>query len=261
VKDQRSWLRRILKPFVPHAIQPTQIYLRQLRRESKNRVVLGPFKGMRYVEDAVGSTVQPKLLGIYERELWETVEKACKIDFDTIIDIGAAEGYYCIGLALRIPKAHNIAFEMESAGQQLIKQMASLNDVASRVDIRGRCEIDDLKAALPQGGRCLVICDVEGYEEVLMDPAKLPALRSTHLLVELHDLFVPNVTETIRGRFSATHDINVIHTADRSTDEFPYKSLFRTLTPKSWLIPMVFEYRQAPMKWFWMTPRTAMLPD
>jgi hypothetical protein len=210
---------------------------------------------MRYVEDAVGSTVQPKLLGIYERELWDTMERACKIEFNTIIDIGAAEGYYCIGLALRIPNAANIAFEMEPAGQQLIRQMAALNGVASRVDVRGRCEIDDLKAALPLRGRSLVICDVEGYEEVLMDPTKLPALKTAHILVELHDLFVPNITQTIRGRFSATHDIDEIQTLERSTDEFPYKSWFRTLTPKSWLIPMVYEYRQAPMKWFWMTPK------
>src|SRR5579862_6564668 len=112
-------VRLFFKKIIPRGMQPTEIYTRQLMDHSQMKVVVGPFKGLRYVERAVGSTVQPKLLGIYERELWECVEQAAKIPFETIIDIGAAEGYYSIGMAMRIPAAKNIAFEMNPAGREL----------------------------------------------------------------------------------------------------------------------------------------------
>ena len=218
------------------------------------KVVVGPFKGLRYVERAVGSTVQPKLLGIYERELWECVEQAAKIPFETIIDIGAAEGYYSIGMAMRIPAAKNIAFEMNPAGRELITEMAKLNGVDGRLDVRGRCEAADLIAAIPPSGSLMIVCDVEGHEKVLLDQSAIPALSRAHILVELHEMFVPGITELIRSRFARTHEIKEIKSEARSTDEFPYQSLFRSVTPRRWLIPMVDEYRGRSMSWFWMRP-------
>src|SRR3989344_7241810 len=49
-------------------------------------VASGPFEGMKYVKDSVGSRLLPKLLGTYELELHPTIEKVCRESFDTIID-------------------------------------------------------------------------------------------------------------------------------------------------------------------------------
>jgi hypothetical protein len=55
-------------------------------------VLGGPFKGMRYPDDATERHhVIPNLLGTYEMELHPWVTKAQA--FDRIIDIGAADGY------------------------------------------------------------------------------------------------------------------------------------------------------------------------
>ncbi|MEQ1752317.1 MAG: hypothetical protein ABL974_23050, partial [Prosthecobacter sp.] len=81
-----------------------------------------------------------------------------------VVDVGAAEGYYAVGLARRLPSAQIIAFEMEEHGQKALHEMAQLNNVTSRLHIRGRCEPADLAEALGTELNAVVVCDVEGYE-------------------------------------------------------------------------------------------------
>lgn len=66
----------------------------------------GPFAGLRYPShDAVGSSLWPKLLGSYEAELAPTFEALCATPYRTVVDVGAAEGYYAVGLGLRLGEA------------------------------------------------------------------------------------------------------------------------------------------------------------
>jgi hypothetical protein len=58
---------------------------------------------MAYIPQAVGSALIPKLLGCYEAELHGVIACALNTTYDTIIDIGCAEGYYAVGLALHFP--------------------------------------------------------------------------------------------------------------------------------------------------------------
>ena len=74
--------------------------------------------------------VLPKLIGTYEDELnliWDKI-KAKK--YDKFIDVGAAEGYYAIGLGKFIfqDNVPVVAFELTKDGQDQIKQLASLNN-------------------------------------------------------------------------------------------------------------------------------------
>ena len=94
---------------------------------------------MRYIDSSVGSAYIPKLIGTYERELSPIVEEVCACNSTTIIDIGAAEGYYAIGFARRLPNAKIIAYELQPEGREKIAEMALLNDVSDQVDIRGQC--------------------------------------------------------------------------------------------------------------------------
>ncbi len=89
-------------------------YLNHLAQSrTADRVRAGPFAGMRYVDTSVGSCFIPKLLGTYERELASKVEWICRQQPELVVDIGAAEGYYAIGLAMRIPAARVVAFELD----------------------------------------------------------------------------------------------------------------------------------------------------
>ena len=75
------------------------------------KVLYGPFKGMTYPDStSIGSVWLPKMLGIYESELHDILEEICSKNYSTIINIGAGEGYYAVGLALRIPTSMIYAF-------------------------------------------------------------------------------------------------------------------------------------------------------
>jgi hypothetical protein len=206
------------------------------------------------VEDSIGSAYIPKLLGIYESELAEEVESICSRKPDLIVDIGAAEGYYAVGLAVRNPSARVVAFETQATGQADLREMARLNRVSSRVEIRGKCEPTHLREVLTQSNAPSIVCDVEGYEDKLLDPQAVPTLIKAAILVELHDFIVPGITESLRARFAATHRIAYISQQSRSREQFPWRTLRTRLLPKSYLDWSVSEWRPVPMAWFWMVP-------
>jgi hypothetical protein len=243
-----------LKWLVPARFRPIGYLLHLTRTRTESRVQAGPFTGMRYVADSVGSAYIPKLLGIYENELTAEVESICQRKPGLIVDIGAAEGYYAVGLAVRNPQAKVVAFEMEPKGQATLREMTRLNQVASRVEVRGKCEPADLSAILGEAPRPIVVCDVEGYEARLLDLQTVPALAQAAMLVELHDFIVPGITEELKRRFEATHRIKHIWQQPRSRSQFPWRTLGTALLPKSYLDWSVSEWRPVQMAWLWMEP-------
>lgn len=164
-----------LRRIIPERFRPIG-YLTSLAREKTGCAVRqGVFAGMRYVEGSQGSAYIPKLLGIYERELTSQVESLIARRPSLIVDMGAAEGYYAVGLARRLPSSQVVAFEMEPAGRQALHEMVRINEVHERVTVRGRCEPEDLASELRGRDHVAIICDVEGYEEKLLDPVAVPA--------------------------------------------------------------------------------------
>jgi precorrin-6B methylase 2 len=210
---------------------------------------------MHYADCSVCSTYIPKLLGIYERELSPCIETICADQPRLIVDVGAAEGYYAVGLAMRNPQARVIAFEIEEKGRAALLDMARKNSVADRIEVRGKCEPPDLQAALSNQSSPVVICDVEGYELTLLNPETVPGLRQAAMLVELHDFMVPGTTETLLRRFNKTHSIMHIKEVGRSRAEFPWRTFRIMFFPHSSLERAVSELRDAKMSWLWMNPK------
>lgn len=246
-----------LRRVIPARYRPIG-YLNQLTRErTGGRVRMGPFAGMRYVDTSVGSCFIPKLLGIYERELAPKVEIICRSGSDLIVDVGAAEGYYAVGLALRNPRARVVAFEMEEPGRRAIGEMARLNQVADRLLVRGRCEPRDLAAALAGSSRPVIVCDAEGYEEELLDPHDVTALRSAVILVETHEFVRCGITRELQGRFAPSHDVELIWQEPRRRADFPWRALGTRLLPRAYLDWAVSEWRPERMCWLWMVPKAA----
>src|SRR5687768_18305591 len=124
-------------------------------------VVAGPFEGLKYVSRARGSSIGAKLLGTYELELRDVVEQIVRRGYRTVINIGAAEGYYTVGLAKRMPEAQFVSFDTDEHNQQQIKELATLNDVLGRMEINGFCDDAALANAIGDARDVLVICDIE----------------------------------------------------------------------------------------------------
>ncbi|MGH8102371.1 MAG: hypothetical protein ACREIW_13805, partial [Chthoniobacterales bacterium] len=185
-------------------------------------------------------------------------EQACAQNFPLIIDVGAAEGYYAIGMALRNPDARVVAFEMEQKGRAALEEMAKLNGVLSRVEIRGKCTPEDLAQLLAASGRALIICDAEGDEEILLNPGAIPSLAHARLLVEMHEFISFGISERLTKRFVASHTVRRIWQEDRYRSDFPFATLATRLLPRSYLDWSVNEWRPERMSWLWMEPR---MPD
>jgi hypothetical protein len=105
-------LKKLYHAIVPPHLRPSGHIRSLVRRRTNCRVYSGPFKGIKWIpeDDNNAKFDIPKLLGIYERELSNCMERVCALNFSLIIDVGAAEGYYAVGLAARNPASKIVAF-------------------------------------------------------------------------------------------------------------------------------------------------------
>jgi hypothetical protein len=211
----------------------------------------GPFDGMRYVREATCSSLYPKLLGCYEMEIHHIIINALRRPYDVVIDVGSAEGYYAVGFALRSACKNVIAYDSDPNARQLCAELSRLNGCEGTVSVRGACDVGALSAALQ--GRCLIICDCEGYEQVLLNPVKIPGLRSADILVELHDCFYPNLSKTLLHKFDATHTIEIVAAVERQPGQSPYLARLKGSDQRA----AMSEGRPGPMTWAWMQPKLA----
>ncbi len=219
------------------------------------RVRSGPFEGMQYIDRAVGSAHLPKVLGIYELELHDVIEEICSMPLNAAVDVGAAEGYYACGLLYRNPAMKVIAFETTEDGRSLMRQLAAANGLESRLAIRGHCDLASFDQALRELDHPLVIMDIEGGEQEILDPEKLPQLKQACILVELHEFIIEGIEDEIRRRFETSHDIVTIETQERTLESYPPLPKIKGLEPRPELAKYITEGRPAPMKWYWMKPR------
>lgn len=241
----RTEFRRYLSP---------RAYLgRLLKRRSGMQVLRGPFQGMHYVQDGHGSAYLPKLIGTYEREINGPIEEVIAGDHDLLVDVGAAEGYFAVGLAMR-SEAPVVAYEMSSRGRGLATELADKNGVSDRIDLRGECTADALEDVLKEAQRPFVLVDVEGAEAQLLNPASVPSLRNAKVLVEIHEFARPGISASLMRLFDATHEIQVFWEEERSAEEFPYSTPLSRLMPKRYLQRAVEEHRGHKQSWLWMTP-------
>ena len=217
------------------------------------RVQTGPFEGMTYPRSAISRSEQlvPKLLGSYEQELHGALEQMLAHDWRQVIDVGAADGYYAVGLARRCPKASIHAYEMNSLPAHYSRQLARANGVDDRVSMHGECRIEDL-AALPQVPS-LFVADCEGAEAILLDPAAVPLLAESALVVELHEWLTPSIETTIKLRFRETHRLVFIKPEPRHAAEYPAVASIDELSYVEQEL-VVSEFRLRPVRWAVLWP-------
>jgi glycosyltransferase involved in cell wall biosynthesis/predicted O-methyltransferase YrrM len=229
--------------------------LRQIRRFTNDVVVGGPFRGMRYVAESRGSSLLPKLVGSYESELHDDIDALLASGgFDKIIDVGCAEGYYAVGLAMRAEGAHVVAYDLDPTARQYCAKLAALNGVEDRIDIRGACTLEDMREVVSD--RSLLVMDCEGAEVELLQPDAVPGLVNSTILVELHDFLVPGAGAAVRARFEQTHDVQTRTATIRSGDDFPQVAGLPTKI-RNFAVDegRIYGGRFIPQEWLVMTPK------
>jgi hypothetical protein len=186
---------------------------RDVGRRHGTTVGTGPFAGMRYEHGQPPSGYIHRLIGSYEAELHGAIEECVAKGFTNVVNIGAGDGYYSVGLAVRMPDARVHAFEALASGRKLCADLAERNGASERVVVHRLATADRLRDVLEPGS--LVFCDCEGCELKTLVPDDVPVLRECDLIVELHDFLDPSITATLTQRFSKTHEIDLIDRAPR----------------------------------------------
>ena len=190
------------------------------------------------------------MLGSYESELQDVVNKIIATNYSVVVDVGSAEGFYAVGLAMKMPAATKVyAFDINIDAQDLCRALAARNNVGEKVTVSGFCDTDVLQKTLK--GRSLLICDCEGYETELLQPTQAPVLKEADILVELHDFIKPGVTPEIMSRFKDSHDILVIDSEERNPADYPSLSFLPVEQQKI----AISEFRHGKQQWAFMTPK------
>jgi SAM-dependent methyltransferase len=169
------------------------------------RVLSGPFEGMLYRGEVRRSASLPKLLGTYEIELYPTLRSVIEDRrYTRVIDLGCAEGYFLVGLALARTDWSVIGSDASNRALQRAGALATRNGVLSRVQLIGRCDHGQLDPLLSEN--TFILCDIEGAEYELLDPARCPRLAFADLLVEVHEFGHPGLSDELEARFRRTHE-------------------------------------------------------
>ena len=79
--------------------------------------------------------VAPKLLGCYEQELHQVIERCIKTPYECVVNVGCGDGYYAVGLARRMPNAEIKAYDLHEGRRALCKSAAEENGVGGRVSV------------------------------------------------------------------------------------------------------------------------------
>jgi hypothetical protein len=241
------------------ALSPFAYATAQVARQSRRRVLAGPFAGMRYPAGFVPRLLfhGPYQVGSFELELHPALERIVQSDPGLVVNVGSAEGYYVTGLAMRLPSAEVIGFEDDPRLRAACASLAGLNGVRKRIELRGHCGVGELAALRSRVADrgVTVIIDCEGCEGELADPVAIPWLAGATLLIELHAAADPEIAERLGERLAPTHEVESIPSRIRRASDLDYhlgplrglRRIDREL--------LVAEFRDGGQDWLLATPR------
>jgi Ribosomal protein L11 methyltransferase (PrmA) len=195
---------------------------REVSRATGGAVAAGPFAGMRLDYELLPVHSSPKFLGTYERELHNVIERAIELRPKYILNVGCAEGFYAVGLAIRLNDAQVFAADADPKALSATVKNAELNNVSARVCPIGIVRPRQLGSYLKTDASLLVM-DCEGAEFSLLDPANDPILLRTNIIVEIHSEF--GTAHQIMQKFVDTHSIIEISPSIRTMADIPVSQI------------------------------------
>ncbi len=217
-------------------------------------VKYGPLAGFTLIEDTSwGNDKCAKLLGFYEQEL--LAEMIPLLGPGKIfVDIGAADGFYAVGLPNAGLAQRCIAFEATENGRNVIEMTARNLNLLDRVDVRGICTEAALREALAglDMKDVVMLCDIEGAEFEVMSEAVLRSLSGASVFIEIHD-FDENGRDSysmLKERARRWFRVKEIKKAGRNP--YHYAELDHLDDTDHWLV--CSEGRGPDQKWLSLTP-------
>lgn len=228
----------------------------------------GPFAGLRYPRRYGDIVHAAKLLGAYECELHESLERLLARAPALIVNIGSGDGFYAVGIARRRAAAGDtvrvIAVDPDPIAQRACRDTARRNVVADRITPMSALDADGFDALHRQAEaavratradgarpRTLVVIDAEGFEDEFVDLARAPSLARADLLIETHDFARAGVTARLTQRLAATHDVREVAIGARAPSAYPELAAVAPEVARG----LLDEFRHVPQGWLVCTAR------
>ena len=174
----------------------TKKYQKMLSNEIAKKfnyvVTDGPFKNLKlskrlsWGKGIIGS----KVLGQYEREIQELIVEIQKNNsIKTFLDLGAADGYFALGVLVNNIFYKSIASETSLELRNSLKLNANDNNVLNRLEIFDEFNensFNEIFKKKPKKGDFLILCDIEGSEFRLFNEKTLKFLNNLNVIIEIH---------------------------------------------------------------------------
>ena len=216
-----------------------------LIKNSGVRVQEGPFEGLQFVQSSAEGCHIAKLLGCYEQPLHKYVKNIIDQNYESVINIGCAEGYYAVGLAVAMPGVKSYAYDIDKKARDTCKELAKKNGVSERVIVGEEFTHADFKRHAHE--KTIIFCDIEGAELELLDPELSTYLQMMDIVVEAHECIRPGVTKILCDRFRHSHDIEIVEDNGlRSLQKQP--AWFNQLAHLDQILA-TWEWRAGPTPW------------
>jgi hypothetical protein len=173
-----------------------------------DRVMDGPCAGLRFPADRLPEIDAPvaKLVGDYERQLHGPVTSALDSGRSPFVDVGCAEGYYAIGLALRHRHLLIHAYDLAPSARSLCRDLATFNGCIDRVEIGRRCGVRQLRRV--SLANAFVLVDIEGAEFAFFSAQMVALMREAMVIIELHRPPDDPAVVALRERFRRSHRVD-----------------------------------------------------
>lgn len=159
------------------------------------QIAFGPFAGMKISRTSWwGQTdLGSKIFGFYESEVLDALLNIDREKYTNFIDLGAADGYYAIGVVYAGLFKKAFSFELSEQGRGVITKNAKLNNVSEKILVFGIAD-QNFNQLMPDVrlSESVLLVDIEGGEFDLLTNNVLNKLKNSILIIELHEFMVEN---------------------------------------------------------------------
>lgn len=247
-----------------HKISPRQIDAVELRRSQLcdeliqkfgSTVLCGPFKGLKLIDDLNWGANDRAcmLLGLYEQEVLKSLFPAPP-GCETFVNLGAADGYYAVGVLVGGMFHRSVCFEATDIGRNIIRRTAELNAMSDCIVVNGVADKNFYKEIpnLDENPHFILI-DIEGAEFEILDRDVFLATKNCSFLIEIHEWIADANTkiEKLKADAAITHDVSIVSVGLRDLSVFSELKNYRD--NDRWLI--CSEGRPCLMYWMRLDPK------
>jgi len=238
-----------------HISRTIDYYSGEIEKISKNKIMYGNYKGIKILINKSWNSfdLASKYLGIYELEVQNLIiDSQKKNKKKYFINLGCGEGYHAISLIKKKMFQKMIGFERDEIARSFLKKNLNINKINKQAVIFKNADKNFLDSEIFEKFKlkdCFFLIDIEGGEFEILNVSNLKKLKSSKLIIEIHDFYKnpKNLIKNLKRYFK----VKIVSTENRNPSDF--KILEHIHDNEKWLL--MSEGRPKKMEWVFCEPK------